>query len=51
VRCSGGDYVQADSNNVIGTFDGGAAVRFNAPGQDNHNQSVLFVDFGSVIVA
>jgi hypothetical protein len=48
---SGGNYVQADSNNVIGTFDGGSNVAFNLLGQDNRNQSVLFVDFGSVIVA
>jgi hypothetical protein len=48
---SGGNYVQADYDNVIGTFDGGAAVPFNVLGQSNSNQSVLFVDFGSVIVA
>jgi hypothetical protein len=48
---SGGNYVQADSNNVIGTFDGGAAVPFNVLGQDNNNMSLLFVDFGNVIFA
>jgi hypothetical protein len=48
---SGGNYVQADFNFVIGTFDGGSNVAFNVLGQNNFNQSVLFVDFGSVIVA
>jgi hypothetical protein len=48
---SGGNYVQADSNNVIGTFDGGSNSAFNVLGQDNSNQSLLFVDFGSVIFA
>src|SRR5262249_29883545 len=48
---TGGNYVQADSNNVIGTFDGGAAVPFNVLGQDNNNMSLLFVDFGNVIFA
>jgi hypothetical protein len=48
---SGGNYVQADSNNVIGTFDGGANVPLNILGQDNNNMAVLFVDFGNVIFA
>jgi hypothetical protein len=48
---SGGNYVQADSNNAIGTFDGGPSVAFNVLGQDNNNMSLLFVDFGNVIVA
>ena len=48
---SGGNYVQADSNNVIGTFDGGPSVGFNLLGQDNNNMSLLFVDFGNVIFA
>ena len=48
---SGGNYVQADSNNVIGTFDGGASVPFNILGQDNNTMSLLFVDFGNVILA
>jgi hypothetical protein len=48
---TGGNYVQADSNNVIGTFDGGANVPFNILGQDNNNMAVLFVDFGNVIFA
>jgi hypothetical protein len=51
MRCSGGNYVKADSNNFIGTFDGGAAVPFNVLGQDNNNMSLPFVDFGNVIVA
>jgi hypothetical protein len=48
---SGGNYVQADSNNVIGTFDGGSNISFNILGQDNNNQGLFFVDFGSVILA
>jgi hypothetical protein len=48
---TGGNYVQADSNNVIGTFDGGANVPLNILGQDNNNMAVLFVDFGNVIFA
>jgi hypothetical protein len=48
---SGGNYVQADANNVIGTFDGGSNVAFNVLGQDNTNNSLVFVDFGTVIVA
>jgi hypothetical protein len=48
---TGGNYVQADSNNVIGTFDGGANVSVNILGQDNNNMAVLFVDFGNVIFA
>jgi hypothetical protein len=48
---SGGNYVQADSMNAIGTFDGGSNVAFNVLGQDNNNMSLLFVDFGNVILA
>jgi hypothetical protein len=48
---SGGNYVQADFNSAIGTFDGGSNVAFNVLGQSNTSQSLLFVDFGSVIVA
>jgi hypothetical protein len=54
---SGGNYVQADANYAICTFDDGSNVAFNVLGQFPGgvnvpaNQSVLFVDFGSVIVA
>ena len=48
---SGGNYVQADSMNAIGTFDGGSNVANNVLGQDNNNMSLLFVDFGTVILA
>jgi hypothetical protein len=48
---TGGNYVQADFNSAIGTFDGGSNVAFNVLGQSNTSQSILFVDFGSVIVA
>jgi hypothetical protein len=46
---SGGGYVQAESNNIIGTFDGGAAVPFNVLDQHNNNMSLVLVDSGTVI--
>jgi hypothetical protein len=48
---AGGNYVQADSNNALGVFDGGPLVPFNILGQDNNNSGLIFIDFGNVIIA
>ncbi len=48
---NGGNYVQANSNNAIGTSDGGSSVAFNVLGQDNHNSTLLhFADFGNELL-
>jgi hypothetical protein len=47
---SGGNRVQADSDSVTGTFDGGAAnVANNHLTQDNQNPFITFMDFGDTV--
>jgi hypothetical protein len=48
---SGANYVQVDSVNSNGTFDGGSNAANNLLGHDNNNLSWHFMEFGTVIFA